>query len=103
MVRPLGRGRATTPIEERIAIRETVLDALAILGERQRNAIVLHYFEDLSVEETAQLMGTSTRTVKAASRTGTWDVGGHGGSLSEPNRGVRCGRGPLRRASVHRA
>lgn len=58
-------GRAATPIEERIAIRETVLDALATLGERQRTAIVLRYFEDLSVEETAQLMGTSTGTVKS--------------------------------------
>ena len=103
MVRPLGRGRATTPIEERIAIRETVFDALATLGEQQRTAIVRRHFENLSVEETAQLMGTSTRTVKAASRTGTWDVGGHGGSLGGPRREVRCGRSPLLRASVHRA
>jgi len=58
-------GRAATPVDELVTDKAAVLDALRMLGERQRLAIVLRYFEDLSVEETARLMGTSTGTVKS--------------------------------------
>lgn len=39
---------------------------VAGLPDRQREAIVLRYFEELSVEQTAQAMGCATGTVKAA-------------------------------------
>jgi RNA polymerase sigma-70 factor (ECF subfamily) len=40
-------------------------DALGTLPERQREAIVLRFFEDLSVEETARAMDCAQGTVKA--------------------------------------
>ena len=43
----------------------TVIRALAQLPLRQRQVIVLRFFEDLSVEQTAQLLGFSTGTVKS--------------------------------------
>jgi len=53
----------------------TVLDAVWItdglrhLSDRQRLAIVLRYYADLSVEETAQVMGCAEGTVKATIHT----------------------------------
>lgn len=48
----------------------TVLDALAALPERMRAVVVLRYWEDLSVERTADLLGTSTGTVKSTASRG---------------------------------
>lgn len=45
--------------------REAVRRAVAGLPDRQRTALVLRYFSDLSVEETAQIMGCATGTVKS--------------------------------------
>jgi RNA polymerase sigma-70 factor (ECF subfamily) len=48
------------------AERQKVLrDALANLSERQREAVVCRYFEDLSTEETAKVMNCAPGTVKA--------------------------------------
>ncbi|TWP52506.1 SigE family RNA polymerase sigma factor [Lentzea tibetensis] len=47
--------------EERIIIRR----ALAAVPPKQRAAIVLRYWNDLSVEETAEALGCSTGTVKS--------------------------------------
>jgi RNA polymerase sigma-70 factor, ECF subfamily len=47
--------------EERVAVKE----ALAGLSERQREAVLLRFFEDLSVAETAAAMKCSPGTVKA--------------------------------------
>lgn len=44
---------------------DVVVVALRELPSRQRVAVVLRYWEDLSIEETAQLMGCSTGTVKS--------------------------------------
>ena len=41
-----------------------VRDALGRLSDRQRTVIVLRYLEDLSVEQTAALMGCGPGTVK---------------------------------------
>lgn len=40
-------------------------DLLALLPERQREAVVLRFFEDMSVEQTADAMGCAPGTVKA--------------------------------------
>jgi RNA polymerase sigma factor (sigma-70 family) len=40
-------------------------DALGALSERQRVAIVLRYYADLSVRDTAEVMGCAEGTVKA--------------------------------------
>lgn len=45
--------------------RDALTSVLADLPERQREAIVLRFFEDLSVEETARAMGCAAGTVKA--------------------------------------
>jgi RNA polymerase sigma-70 factor (sigma-E family) len=63
--RRTGDGRGTTGVAERIADRQAVLTALQQLGERQRLAVVLRYVEDLSVADTAAVMGTSEGTVKS--------------------------------------
>ena len=50
---------------DRVAERGAMVRALAALPIRQRQVLVLRYFEDLSVEETAQLLHCTPGTVKA--------------------------------------
>jgi RNA polymerase sigma-70 factor (sigma-E family) len=50
--------------------RDAVLDALSHLAKGQRAAVVLRYFVDLSVEETAQALGLSEGTVKSQTARG---------------------------------
>ena len=47
--------------------RLTVLEALAALLPRMRAVVVLRYWEDLSVEQSAAALGCSTGTVKSSS------------------------------------
>lgn len=51
-----------TPTEERLRL----LDALAELPPRMRATVVLRFWDDLSVRETADLLGCSEGTVKSA-------------------------------------
>lgn len=46
-------------------MRLVVLEALAQLGPRSRAAVILRYWEDLSVDQVAALMGCSAGTVKS--------------------------------------
>jgi len=48
-----------------VAERRLVLDALARLPVRQRQVVVLRYFEDRSVEQTAELLDMPPGTVKS--------------------------------------
>lgn len=57
--------RATDAGYEQVADRQVVVRALARLTTRQRQVIVLRFFEDLSVEQTAELLGSSVGTVKS--------------------------------------
>jgi RNA polymerase sigma-70 factor (sigma-E family) len=50
--------------------RALLMEALAQLPLRQRQAVVLRYFEDLSVEAVAQVMGSSRGTVKSQTAKG---------------------------------
>lgn len=45
--------------------RPAVMDALAVLPPRQRAVVVLRFYDDLSVSETADALGISTGTVKS--------------------------------------
>lgn len=49
----------------KVADRHLLLAAVAELAPRQRIAVVLRYWEDLSVEETALVMGCSAATVRS--------------------------------------
>ena len=48
-----------------VLLRHTLLPAVLRLPARQRAVLVLRYFEDLSVDETATMLGCSTGTVKS--------------------------------------
>lgn len=48
-----------------VVMRETMLDALMTLAPRQRTALALRFYEDLSEAETASIMGCRPGTVKS--------------------------------------
>ena len=48
-----------------VAIRQVVMQALAKLPPRQRAVVVLRFYEDLGVEQTAAALGCSNGTVKS--------------------------------------
>lgn len=50
---------------EQVAVRRTLLQALGRLPPRQRAAIVLRYYEDLTERQTAEAMGCAVGTVKS--------------------------------------
>ncbi|GAA2884149.1 RNA polymerase sigma-70 factor, sigma-E family [Actinoplanes cyaneus] len=54
------------PVEDRLML----LRALAEVPPRQRAVLVLRYWQDLSVEETAAALGTTTGTVKSQAARG---------------------------------
>jgi RNA polymerase sigma-70 factor (sigma-E family) len=60
-----GDMRGVRTHDDQLVDRDAILAALQGLGERQRLAVVLRYFEDLSVAQTAAVMGTSEGTVKS--------------------------------------
>ena len=60
----------TAPIAGSPEDRLVLLHALAGVPARQRAALVLRFWEDLSVEETARAMGCSTGTVKSQTSRG---------------------------------
>ncbi len=60
-----GDHRGELALDDAVADRSTVLAALRTLPSRQRAAVVLRYYEDLTLAETAELLGVSVGTVKA--------------------------------------
>ena len=50
--------------------RLLVVAALAELPPRQRATVVLRYYDELSVEETAEVLGCTTGTVKSQTARG---------------------------------
>jgi RNA polymerase sigma-70 factor (sigma-E family) len=64
-----GDGAASDPVEAAVLLSEEhreVIAAVRKLASRQREALMLRYYLDLSPDETAQVMGVSTGTVKSA-------------------------------------
>ncbi|GLZ81001.1 RNA polymerase sigma24 factor [Actinorhabdospora filicis] len=70
------RERAVRTLPERSSrpdtgdVRVTVLSALTRLPARQRAAVVLRFWEDRSIEETAEIMKCSAGTVKSQTARG---------------------------------
>lgn len=52
-------------VAESVAVRAALMSALARLPSRQRACVVLRYFDDLSVADTAAVLGCSEGTVKS--------------------------------------
>lgn len=71
--RALGRRPAEAPLEHDVPLdgpdvlldRDVLVRAARELPHGQRAVLVLRFFDDLSVEETAQVLGVSTGTVKS--------------------------------------
>jgi RNA polymerase sigma-70 factor (sigma-E family) len=59
---PIGDHRDVTP---RVAVRQVLMEALAVLPERQRAVVVLRHLDDLTEAQTAQVLGVSVGTVKS--------------------------------------
>ena len=57
---------ASLPLEDRLAVR----DALALVPPRQRAVLVLRFYEDCDVAETARLIGCTEGTVKSQTARG---------------------------------
>lgn len=60
-----GDERGTRTVDEHFADTDVLVTALATLPARQRTAIVLRYYADLSLAETAEAMDISVGTVKS--------------------------------------
>jgi len=66
------RAVAITPAgEPDVAAREDLWRALLELPPRQRAALVLRYYEDMSEQRTAEVMGSSVAAVKSLVQRGT--------------------------------
>ena len=60
-----GSDRGVLRSDEQLAERDAMFQALDRLPEGQRTVVVLRYYEDLSVAETAEVLGVSQGTVKS--------------------------------------
>lgn len=58
-------GRAIEPTDAAVDERERLWPAVLCLPPRQRACVVLRYYEDLSEQETARVLGCSVGTVKS--------------------------------------
>lgn len=66
LTRRSGDARGARAADEHLSERDELFAALAKLPQRQRTAIVLRYWEDLSEAGTAEVMGVATGTVKSS-------------------------------------
>lgn len=72
--RRTGDERGVRLPDEDAADRDEVWQALARIAPRRRAAIVLRYYEDLSVEDAAEILGVSVGTVKSQVSRGMDDL-----------------------------
>jgi RNA polymerase sigma-70 factor (sigma-E family) len=63
--RRTGDDRGVVRVDDGAADRDEVWQAIQRLPDRQRKAIVLRYYEDLSEADTAEVLGCSVGTVKS--------------------------------------
>lgn len=60
-----GDDRGVRALDDGAAEHDEVWQAIQRLPDRQRQAVVLRYYEDLTEAETAEILGTSVGTVKS--------------------------------------
>jgi RNA polymerase sigma-70 factor (sigma-E family) len=60
-----GRRATDAPVPPDLAAKEDMWRSLQTLPERQRTALVLHFYEDLTEAQTAEIMGCPIGTVKS--------------------------------------
>jgi len=60
-----GDDRGVRLVDDHAADQDVVWQAIRRLPDRQRQAVVLRYYEDLSEAETAEILGCSVGTVKS--------------------------------------
>ncbi len=65
-----GEGRGERQVEDDVAERTVVVDALAALPVGQRAVLVLRYYADQSESDTAAVLGVSVGTVKSRASRG---------------------------------
>ena len=68
--RRTGDDRGVRRLDDHAAEQDQVWQAIQRLPDRQRAVVVLRYYEDLSVEETAEILGVSQGTVKSQTARG---------------------------------
>lgn len=68
--RRLRHGRVDGPLDEFVAERDVVVQALRRLPLRQRAVLVLRFYDDLPEREVANILGLSVGTVKSHSARG---------------------------------
>jgi len=71
--RPHRRERSVADVPDRAVVppeRESLAHALAAVPPRQRACLVLRFYDDLSVAETARLLGCTEGTVKSQTSRG---------------------------------
>jgi RNA polymerase sigma-70 factor (sigma-E family) len=61
-----GDDRGVRRVDDDAADRDAVWQAIQQLPDRQRQVVVLRYYEDLSEADTADVLGISTGTVKSS-------------------------------------
>lgn len=61
-----GDDRGVKRVDDAAADRDAVWQAIQQLPDRQRQVVVLRYYEDLSEVDTADVLGISTGTVKSS-------------------------------------
>lgn len=64
--RRTGDDRGVRLVDDHAADRDAVWQAIQQLPDRQRQVVVLRYYEDLSEADTADVLGISTGTVKSS-------------------------------------
>ena len=69
-LRVAGSGQHALPMEAMIDDRDRLWSALSALPPKQRNVVVLRYYEDLSAIETARVLRVSVGTVKSQTARG---------------------------------
>ena len=75
-------------MEDEIELQEQqreVIDALRELPHRQRNALVLRYYEEMGIDEIADAMGISRNSVKTHLQRGLAALERHLGSALSSN------------------